>query len=361
MKLTKHQEQIVDKIVDGKVYDITTYLKEFDKAHKQKYDIEEIRKVFEKLEEDKCYSFTEKDSYYYTLLHDESGKIRNRYRVTESLTYMFNDYPLEEPVKAKLNESVHKQVVQFHGQKYIFDFKEEVLVADSFEDIKEFIALWCYLKNEALIFDVNKPVRDEDIGLFFEIFQQEITGDNNPSWQRTTVIDSVGEYVNYVESHDVLVPYKNINNYIDRVWKLNQDNFNACEEFINRKILSTGALNVYKQKNYQTVEELSVKANLRIAKIAVIISVISVLIGNILPLFHKQDTDYLDEISQKISVIEEIIKENNNSLQITDEIKEIRNDLKGIKEQIVEIENMLPKAEETSESGDEIDTDNANK
>lgn len=331
MKLTKHQEQIVDKIVDGKVYDITTYLKEFDKAHKQKYDIEEIRKVFENLEEDKRYSFTEKDSYYYTLVHDESGKIRNRYRVTESLTYIFNDYPLEEPVKAKLNESVHKQVVQFHGQKYIFDFKEEVLVADSFEDIKEFIALWCYLKNEALIFDVNKPVRDEDIGLFFEIFQQEITKDNNPTWQRTKVIDSVGEFVNDVESHDVLVPYKNINNYIDRVWKLNQENFNACEEFIDRKILSTGVLKLYQQKKYKTVEELSVKANLRIAIIAVIISVISVLIGNIMPFFQKQDTDYLDEINQKISVMEELIKENNNSSEVTDKLDEIRSVCKILK------------------------------
>lgn len=353
MKLTKHQEQIVDKIVDGKVYDITTYLKEFDKAHKQKYDIEEIRKVFENLEEDKCYSFTEKNSYYYTLVHDESGKIRNRYRVTESLTYMFNDYPLEEPVKAKLNESVHKQAVQFHEQKYIFDFKEDVLVADSFEDIKEFIALWCYLKNEALIFDVNKSVRDEDIGLFFEIFQQEITGDNNPSWQRTTVIDSVGEYVNDVESHDVLVPYKNINNYIDRVWKLNQENINACEEFIDRKILSTGALKLYQQKKYKTVEELSVKANLRIAIIAVIISVISVLIGNIMPFFQKQDTDYLDEINQKISVMEELIKENNNSSEVTDKLDEIRSDLQDIEEKIVELKNMLPKPDEMSEA-DEV-------
>ena len=102
MKLTKHQERIVDKIVDGKVYDITSYLKEFDKAHKQKYDIDGIRKVFENLEKDKSYSFTEKDSYYYTLVHDESGKIRNRYRVTDSLTYIFRDYPLEGPVKAKL-------------------------------------------------------------------------------------------------------------------------------------------------------------------------------------------------------------------------------------------------------------------
>lgn len=351
MKLTKHQERIVDKIVDGKVYDITSYLKEFDKAHKQKYDIDEIRKVFENHEKDKSYSFTEKDSYYYTLVHDESGKIRNRYRVTESLTYIFRDYPLEGPVKAKLNESVHKQSIQFHGQKYTFDFKEEVLVADSFEDIKEFIALWCYLKNEALIFDVNKPVRNEDIGLFFEIFPQEITGDNNPSWQRTTVIDLVGEYVNDVESHDVLAPYKNINDYIDRVWKLNKENFNACEEFIDRKILATGALKVYKQKKYQTVEELSVKANLRIAKIAVIISVISVLIGNIMPFFQKQDTDYLDEISQKISVMEELIKENNNSSEITDEIKEIRNDLKGIEEKMIEMADNFLEEEEQSGNG----------
>lgn len=48
MKLTKHQEQIVDKIVEGKICDITTYLKEFDKCHVQKYDIQEIKKLLKK-------------------------------------------------------------------------------------------------------------------------------------------------------------------------------------------------------------------------------------------------------------------------------------------------------------------------
>lgn len=350
MKLTKHQEKIVDKIVDGKVYDITSYLKEFDKAHKQKYDIDEIRKVFENLEKDKSYSFAEKDSYYYTLVHDESGKIRNRYRVTESLTYIFRDYPLEGPVKAKLNESVHKQSIQFHGQKYTFDFKEEVLVADSFEDIKEFIALWCYLKNEALIFDVNKPVRDEDIGLFFEIFPQEIARDNNPSWQRATGIDSVGESVNDVESHYVLAPYKNINDYIEKIWVINDENLKACEEFLDKKIISTGALKVYKQKKYKTVEELSVKANLWIALIAVIISVISVIIGNILPLFQKQETEYLNEISKKISVIEEMIKEDSSSSEISDEITELRNDLKNIEETMIEMMDKFPEVEKAQSS-----------
>ena len=81
---------------------------------------------------------------------------------------------------------------------------------------------------------------------------------------------------------------------------------------------------------------MSVKANLRIARIAVIISVISVLIGNILPLFQKQDTEYLAEISEKIAVIEENIKENNSNSEIVDELTEIRNDLKIIEEKMIE-------------------------
>lgn len=315
MKLTKHQECIVDKIIDGKVYDITTYLKEFGKAHRQKYNLLEIKTVFDELEKDKSYSFVEHDGYYYTLVHDKDGKIKRRDKITDTLTYQFREYPLEGLVKAELNKSVRKQTVQYQGQKYVFDFEKDVLVADSFEDVKDFIALWCYLKNEALIFDVKKTITDEDIGIFFELNPQKIEDKNNPTWGRKVVIDSVGEAVNDVQSHDILVPYKDIDDYMDSVWQINLENLNACEEFMGRKILSTGALKVYKQKNYKTVEELSVKANLRIAIIAVIISVISVLIGNIIPLFQKQDTEYLDEISKKISVIEKEILIHNSEVK----------------------------------------------
>lgn len=38
MKLTKHQKQIVDAIIKGTVYDIPSYLKEFQKWHLRKYD-----------------------------------------------------------------------------------------------------------------------------------------------------------------------------------------------------------------------------------------------------------------------------------------------------------------------------------
>ena len=185
----------------------------------------------------------------------------------------------------------------------------------------------------------------------FFLKSQKIRKESNPTWSLTTVVDSIGEAVNETESHSELVPYKNINDYIEKIWAINDENLKACEEFLDKKIISTGALKVYKQKKYKTVEELSVKANLWVAVIAVIISVVSVVIGNILPLFQKQDTEYLDEISQKISVMEKLINEDNNSSEITDEIKEIRNDLKDIEEKMIEIVDKFLEEEEQSDNG----------
>lgn len=65
MKLTKHQKQIVDAIIKGTVYDIPSYLKEFQKWHLRKYDLSRpIAKFTEKeggkrykviIDEDKAY------------------------------------------------------------------------------------------------------------------------------------------------------------------------------------------------------------------------------------------------------------------------------------------------------------------
>ena len=51
MKLTLHQEKIIEAIIDGDVYDITSYLAFFNKAHHQQYDLDEINSVFEKCED----------------------------------------------------------------------------------------------------------------------------------------------------------------------------------------------------------------------------------------------------------------------------------------------------------------------
>ena len=78
MKLTLHQEKIVEAIIDGEVYDITSYLKFFNKAHHQQYNFDEIKNVFEKYEDGQTYNFRlEKDSYYYTDVYDKNGVVCN--------------------------------------------------------------------------------------------------------------------------------------------------------------------------------------------------------------------------------------------------------------------------------------------
>ena len=55
MKFSKKQKEIVNKIVSGDVYDITTYLTVFRNHHTEKYNTEELRKKFELDEADKTY------------------------------------------------------------------------------------------------------------------------------------------------------------------------------------------------------------------------------------------------------------------------------------------------------------------
>lgn len=57
MKLTPYQKRIVDKIIDGEVYDIPSYLRVFGKGTEQQYDPTEIQATFEEYENGMTYIF----------------------------------------------------------------------------------------------------------------------------------------------------------------------------------------------------------------------------------------------------------------------------------------------------------------
>lgn len=46
MKLTKHQQSIISKNIDGEVYDIPSYLRVFNKGRLRKYDLGLLRERF---------------------------------------------------------------------------------------------------------------------------------------------------------------------------------------------------------------------------------------------------------------------------------------------------------------------------
>lgn len=337
MKLTKHQKEIVDKIISGEISDIPSYLRVFLKAHNRQYDPQIIQAIFEEKENGSTYFFKEEDYNFYTEMYDRTGNLVKILPVANKMTYELKQYPLTSPVFAQLDMTIHPEQISFRGIDYSFNFmKNEYLVADTFSDIRDFVALWSYLRREALVFEGNKPVKEEDLSIFFEYTDQDISPQINPRWHQQVDIDSETEDdpVPRVDIH--MIPKKSANHYIEKAWKMNHEHLAMCDEYIGIKMLATSELKNYQQSGYKTVEEKSQSRNLFAAWAAVAISLISVAIGNILPLFQKADTEYLDYISKQIAVIEERMETNAVSQDILSELGEIHDELMEIKDELEE-------------------------
>ena len=354
MKLTFHQKRIIDAIISKKVYDIPSYLEYFDKLHQHQYDFEKIREVFEQSENGRTYLFRKgDDAYYYTDTYDCQGNICNACRVPNTSTYEFVDYPISDPVKAHLNTRVNVEVYEVEDTKFSFDFmKESYPVADSFDDIIDFITLWSYLKREALILEVDKPISKKDISIFFELKDQEIAPNTSPYWSRYYTITSGESEDGPVESECYLRPEKEARHYITQAWKLNKENLLTCSSFIDKKIIASSELRVYQQKKFKTVEQIANRRNLLVAWIAVFISLISVFVGTIMPLFKPQETDYLSIIGTQVEAIEESVKNKTIDEKLLQELESISISLSEIsqqqlsKEDLAVLENLQKQLEE---------------
>lgn len=335
MKLTPHQKKIVEKIIAGEVYDISSYLKVFEKGHEQKYDHDIIQATFDKVEIGKTYLFREEVSYYYTDIYDQVGAVTKSFRVPNTTTYEFKDHPLSVPIKAEIEMKIKPETIEFRGTNYKFNFLDRgYFVADDFNDIKDFIALWSYLKREALVIEVQKTIETNDLSVFFELTPQKVSSDNNPYWRTHCEEVSDTENETIPKLNVSFLPYQDAQNYIEHAWKMNEEHLTMCDEFIGRKLLTTSSLKIYSQSKYRTVEERSIRSNLIVAWVAVAISVISVVLGNIIPMLGVQETDYLGSINQQVASIESRIKNDTYNQKIIAELSEIKSTLADISKSI---------------------------
>lgn len=320
MKLTPHQKQIIDAINAEQVYDIPSYLKYFKKSTSQQYDIKEIQKTFNEYENGKKYSYSQlEDGSFNTNVYDRNGNLLSSFSSShKNMNAYFIEYPLEEPVSAQLDNVLSNEVFEFKGEKYSFNFLSYSYdVADRFDDIKDFIALWYYLKNEALIFEVEKQVKDDELSLFFEKNEQKIFPVANPDWNTKTVIaDGFAEQNN--------IPYKRIKNYMSYLWKLNKEHVVMCQDFIGKKIIPTSGLKVYADHKYRTFEERSQRNNIIVAWVAVFISISTIFINN--NPFSKDtfEREQIQTISTKTTSIENELSNMNDTLEyIQNELDDI--------------------------------------
>jgi len=327
MKLNPHQIEILDKIISGSVYDIPTYLSAFNRAKYHQHDVSAIKATFDAEEDGKTYFFKENDDgSFYTEIYDKEGNVTSVAPVSNQMTYYLKEYPNSSPVEAELDMKVAPIKVDFQGNSYSFDFmKNKYLVANNFDEIIDFLALWSYLKTEALIIEFNKPISEEEISIFFETTKSNVCPDNIPKWEMKTTIDSGKRSAKGLQTlSSKQIPKKKTQGYITDNWSMNYEHLTMCAEYIGKKILPTSSLQTYKQDKYRTFEEVSQRKNLIVAWIAVFISVVSVIIGNVLPLFDNQESEYLASINQHIATIESRLDDDTRKDEILAEISEVK-------------------------------------
>ncbi|MBR3997629.1 MAG: hypothetical protein IKI93_04720 [Clostridia bacterium] len=327
MKLNPHQIEILDKIISGSVYDIPTYLSTFNRAKYHQHDVSAIKATFDAEEDGKTYFFKENDDgSFFTEIYDKEGNVTSVAPVLNQMTSYLKEYPNSSPVEAELDMFVAPIKVDFQGNSYSFDFlNDKCLVANNFEEIIDFLVLWAYLKREALIIEFNKPISEEEISIFFEPMKSDVHPDNLPKWDLKLTSDRGKRSARGLPVlSSKQIPKKKTQGYITDSWSMNYEHLTMCTEYIGKKILPTSSLQMYKQNKYRTFEEVSQFKNLIVAWVAVFISVVSVIIGNVLPLFDNQESEYLASINQHIATIESRLENDTSKDEILTEISEVK-------------------------------------
>lgn len=354
MKLTPHQKEIVKEIISGRVYDIPTYIRTFNKGKKQQYSKDELRANFEASENGQTYLFKKIGGTIYTETYSSTGEVIDASPVSNKFTHELNENPISTPMPAQLDMKIDSEVVEFSGHKYRFDFLQNgYLVADNFADIIDFIALWAFLRREALVLDVSKPVTSEDLSIFFEQKQQPLKQDNAPLWNAHHTIDDSATQNNLPTIYTHFTVTKKTQGYITNKWQANHEHLVMCEEFVDKKIIATSTLQVYRQSKFRTFEEVSQRRNLVAAWIAIGISFISVIIGNIFPLFNRAEEKYLHDINRQVTAIREEVQSKPSTQDVLDELSSINQSLADIMEQH-EVTSLSDAIKELSEQIDVI-------
>lgn len=332
MKLSKHQKEIVDKIISGEVYNIYSYLKAFNKGYTAKYNIEELRKEFEQSENGKTYKVMKEGHSTLQSVPQQMQTPMGSFTsisvpMPRSRKSIADDEWEEKPAEFIVDISLEN--VGFNQQTYTFDFKDKgVFVAKDFVSIIDVITLWTYLKQQSLIIEVSKCIKAEDIGVFYQL--QPLVNENETSQVKWTSNFEIVEQSALSDffCHDIQneTIKKKATSYMKEKWTLNEDHEAMCSDFLGKRIIGNTALRVFSNSGYKTENEKSQRNSMAVALIAVILSLISVLAGNILPLFQPNESDYLNAISEQLSLIQTDIV----SFHENDGAKEIERSLDDI-------------------------------
>lgn len=327
MNFDEHQKEIIKTIDNGTVFDILSFVKEFGYYEVYKVDKHEIETAFAEQEKGKTYPIIKPSS--------GSQIFNNHTKLAEDI----------ENKPAKLFYRDTNVFINCREQKFTYDLCSDngICISTSFDEIKNFIALWEYLKNELDVLEVKKNLDCEEVGLFFQKkanpqYFQGIEQDNN-----MIPIDLFGFRI----SNDSVTLEETQSNpvyaikYIETILECDYDKLNVCEYYLDKKIIPTPALRNFIASDFSTPDQIATKDSLKAAWIAIGISIVATLISVGATLFSIYATYNVDPSEDNLKVIQEQLDNIFNELQDIDGLKY---DDSRLIEELEEIEDIINNA-----------------
>ena len=359
MRLTRHERIIVSRINKGEIYDIPSYLRSFGKGRNQAYDMDAIRNRFTADENGRQYKVLKDGHSLFISTHSTQHFMGQSIHTPMLIPRMESDIADDEwnLCEAKLEDKIPLSVFTYDEQEFKVDFQQGAFVADNFQDILTFIRLWSYLRHENLVFEVSKPISQDEISMLYESVpcnKKRRSAKIKIEWDKRPGEDNGTEKLKPVTDIHQTVPTRRAEEFMDAEWKMNEDHLMMCHEFIGKKMYSTGALRNFAANNYRTSEEMHRGLNTIIAVAALFISVLSFSYG----LFYPSNTyqPALDNLTQQISEIQTALKNISTNQLSADEVNQIFGELEAIEESLKEVETsgVLSEIEELATDINEI-------
>lgn len=298
MKLSKHQKETIRKIFSGEIYDITSYLRYFDLGTEVKFDKDSIEASFNKDTLPKKY-------YCHNSVNRKSSNILTEADYLQKLQNgeLNPSHYRESILKLSYNTGIKQEI--WEGQNYTLNFYEGVYIANSFDDILDFLTIWQFLKSEMLILEVPQNFSPKVLGLFYT--KTALSKDDS------MLIENRIKKINYKDfTYDDQY-------YLNSNYTLSHDHCFMCKEYLDKRICPSNRLGLFIKKRFKTYEEETQNRALFVAWLAIFVSIAL----TFLPYLHKAENPNLDVITQDIQDIDNSIDSSILSEEITKKLDSI--------------------------------------
>ena len=163
------------------------------------------------------------------------------------------DYIRLEP---HLEKTLDKQVETVGDRFFFFDLYSGVERMESFEGLVEFLAIWQFLREQALVLEVPQPLDGETVGLFFQ---------RQP---RGNVPDPEGDKAGGV------LRCSDRRYLTDGAYHLSRERLTICGEFLGRRVYPAPGLKLFIQNRFRTWDETAQSRALLAAWVAIAVSIL---------------------------------------------------------------------------------------